>query len=139
VRAALVLRLLLVGPIALSLPIAAVCGQTLSDGPTPDYSAATLYEVVPGRTTKAEVEALLGKPWRDTNLLKGYADADVWEYRGHAASGGYRVHIEFNRQNVVTLIAKIPDKTGVGVSTRAQSGFDQSPRRAPAKISWPWD
>jgi hypothetical protein len=92
-------------------------GYCESDTPDPgaarEFSAITLAEVDPGRTTKTEVEALLGKPWRTTFS----DDADepgpvVWEYRGQDPDGTYRVHIEFDSHDITTLIARIPDKTG---------------------------
>jgi outer membrane protein assembly factor BamE (lipoprotein component of BamABCDE complex) len=82
-------------------------------GRAPDFSAATLAKVTPGQTTKAQIEALLGEPWRTS-----FADDSdepgpvVWEYRGKDANGTYRVHIEFNSHDVTTLIAEIPDSTG---------------------------
>jgi len=94
-----------------------------------DFSNATLARVVPGRTTKAQVQTLLGKPWRD--MLHGdeeHPANDVWDYRGQDASGGYLVHIEFDPHDVVTLVAKIPHKAGFGVATVAKD-----PPRAPTK------
>ena len=68
--------------------------------------------MTPGRTTKTQVEALLGRPWRTTFP----DDPDepgpvVWEYRGRDSNGTYRVHIEFDKHDITTLIAKIPDNT----------------------------
>jgi hypothetical protein len=94
-----------------------------------DFSDATLARVVPGRTTKAQVRALLGEPWRD--MLHGDEENpanDVWDYRGQNASGSYLVHIEFDPHNVVTLVAKIPHQAGFGVATVAKD-----PPRAPGK------
>ena len=96
---------------------AASTGYGGSDTPDPgiarDFSAATLAEVDPGHTTKAQVEALLGEPWRTTFS----DDSDepgpvVWEYRGQDSDGTYRVHIEFDSHDITTLIATIPDKIG---------------------------
>ncbi|HEV2100095.1 MAG TPA: hypothetical protein VGR45_14380 [Stellaceae bacterium] len=88
--------------------------NTMADPGQPrEFSAATLAKVTPGRTTKTQIEALLGQPWRTT-----FADDSdepgpvVWEYRGQDANGTYRVHIEFDSHDVTTLIAKIPDSTG---------------------------
>jgi outer membrane protein assembly factor BamE (lipoprotein component of BamABCDE complex) len=90
------------------------CATATADpGRARDFSAATLAKVTPGQTTKAQIEALLGKPWRTT-----FADDPdepgpvVWEYRGQDSNGSYRVHIEFDSHDITTLIAKIPDKTG---------------------------
>jgi outer membrane protein assembly factor BamE (lipoprotein component of BamABCDE complex) len=76
------------------------------------FDAATLAKVTPGETTKTQVEALLGQPWRTTFS----DDSDepgpvVWEYRGRDASGTYSIHVEFDNHDVTTLIAKIPDTT----------------------------
>ena len=90
------------------------CANATADpGRARDFSAATLAKVTPGQTTKTQIEALLGQPWRTTFA----DDADepgpvVWEYRGKDSSGTYRVHIEFDSHNITTLIAKIPDSTG---------------------------
>lgn len=90
------------------------CANITADpGRARDFSAATLAKVTPGQTTKTQIEALLGQPWRTTFS----DDADepgpvVWEYRGKDSSGTYRVHIEFDSHNITTLIAKIPDSTG---------------------------
>ena len=56
---------------------------TVDPGRARDFSAATLAKVTPGETTKTQIEALLGQPWRTTFA----DDADepgpvVWEYRG---------------------------------------------------------
>jgi len=81
-----------------------------------DFADSILAKIVPGHTTKAEVEALLGKPWRETELdeedisYPGDPSVEIWEYRGQHARATYRVHIEFDRHDVTTLIAKIPDK-----------------------------
>jgi len=103
------------------------CG---TDAPNPgtsrQFSDDTLAKVIPGQTTKAQVEALLGRPWRDTPLdvahthnhtathtpSPGGDPCDTWEYRGRDSNGTYRVHIEFDSHDITTLIAKIPDKTG---------------------------
>ena len=88
----------------------------------PDW---TLAKIVPGHTRKSEVEALLGRPWRDTELgdedtMPGDSSVDVWEYRGQGAQGAYRVHIQFDKSDITTLIAKIPEKTGRAVARVAQ-------------------
>jgi outer membrane protein assembly factor BamE (lipoprotein component of BamABCDE complex) len=90
------------------------CANATADPGRPrDFSAATLEKVTPGQTTKTQIEALLGQPWRTTFA----DDADepgpvVWEYRGKDSNGSYRVHIEFDSHDITTLIAKIPDSTG---------------------------
>jgi hypothetical protein len=87
------------------------------DGP----SAAALTQIIPGRTTKAQIEGLLGAPWRVVQFddcgqaMAGQAD-ETWEYRGNGPDGGYRVHIEFDAHGVVHLIADIPDKAGAATA-----------------------
>jgi len=89
-------------------------------------SAAKLAKVQPGTSTKTEVQALLGAPWRilqfnDCGMsMPGQAD-ESWDYRGRNAKGTYRVHIEFDDSDVARLVAKIPDHA-VGVKgTRAKT------------------
>lgn len=106
--------------------VAAPSGYCANPAPDPglarEFSAATLAKVTPGQTTKTQIEALLGQPWRTT-----FADDSdepgpvVWEYRGRDASGTYRVHIEFDSHDVTTLIAKIPDNTGEASARVARS------------------
>jgi hypothetical protein len=94
-----------------------------------DFDAKTLAKVVPGHTTKAEVEALLGEPWRDAGQGDEHNPAaDVWEYRGRDPQGDYTLDLEFDGRGITTLIAKIPDKTRVGtarVAPAASSGTRQ--------------
>jgi hypothetical protein len=80
-------------------------------GAVQEFSAQTLAALVPGHTTKKQVEALLGQPWRSD---EGDEDEDIpesWDYRGKDASGIYLVHIVFDKRGTATLIVKVPDKT----------------------------
>jgi hypothetical protein len=75
-----------------------------------------LAKVVPG-ITKARVKSLLGEPWRTIQ----YNDLDeveneIWEYRGKDARGEYRIHIEFSREDIVVIVAKIPAPMGPGAA-----------------------
>jgi hypothetical protein len=86
-----------------------------------DFNAATLAEVVPAHTTKAQVRSLLGEPWRDTpHGDDEHPVNDVWDYLGRSAAGTYLVHIEFDQHGLVRLMAKIPEKSGVGAATVAK-------------------
>lgn len=91
-----------------------------------NFSNRTLARIIPGHTTKAQVQALLGKPWRDTELDKesipyqGDPSVDIWEYRGRDSKGTYRIHIEFDKHDTTTLVAKVPDKTGRAVAKVAK-------------------
>jgi hypothetical protein len=88
-------------------------------------SASKLARVVPGSSTKTEVQSLLGAPWRilqfnDCGMsMPGQAD-ESWDYRGRDAKGTYRVHIEFDDSNVARLVAKIPDHAAGTKGTRAK-------------------
>jgi outer membrane protein assembly factor BamE (lipoprotein component of BamABCDE complex) len=134
---ALILELMFLAVVVLNAPIVSAYGQGVPSGamaaPVPKsqevrvFSDATLSKVVPGQTTKAQVKALLGSgPWRmnryddETLPYPGDPSVDIWEYRGRDSSGTYRVHIEFDANNVTTLIAKIPDKTGIAVARVAK-------------------
>jgi outer membrane protein assembly factor BamE (lipoprotein component of BamABCDE complex) len=93
---------------------------------TDTISAAKLAQVVPGTSTKNDVRALLGAPWRilqfnDCGMsMPGQAD-ETWDYRGRNAKGTYRVHIEFNDSDVARLVAKIPDHATGTKGTRAKT------------------
>jgi len=123
--------LLVVTALTTTLAATSGSGQTLQNGatatPLPEsqrirsFSDQTLGEINPGHTTKAQVEALLGKPWRvseldDEDVMPGDPAVEVWEYRGRDSQGTYRVHIRFDKRDVTTLIAKIPDKTARAVA-----------------------
>jgi hypothetical protein len=74
----------------------------------PDLSDSTLAKITPGRTRKAQVEALLGKPTHEAKHGDEEHPAnDVWDYRGHDSG----VHVEFDAHDVVAIIAKIPDES----------------------------
>jgi hypothetical protein len=75
------------------------------------FGAKTLAEIVPGRTTKAQVAALLGEPWRTVASDPDESEPEIWEYRGKDASGLYRIHIEFDDRGTASLIVKVSDRT----------------------------
>jgi hypothetical protein len=84
-----------------------------------------IAKIIPGRSTKTDVQSLLGAPWRvvqfnDCGMAMDDQADETWEYRGAAPSGGYRLHVEFGDNNVVHLIAKIPDATPGGGPTEAR-------------------
>jgi hypothetical protein len=66
--------------------------------------------IVPGRSTKAQVVALLGRPWRTVQ----YNDLDeveneIWEYRGIEGRRRFRLHLEFDQHERVTLVGEVAD------------------------------
>jgi outer membrane protein assembly factor BamE (lipoprotein component of BamABCDE complex) len=83
-------------------------------------------DVTPGLTTKAQVRALLGAPWRIVQFndcghaMPGQSD-ETWEYRGSDAQGTYRLHVEFDDNSVARLVAKIPDSVPGGKGTAARA------------------
>jgi outer membrane protein assembly factor BamE (lipoprotein component of BamABCDE complex) len=86
---------------------------------TRPVSGIKLAQITPGKTTKAQVQALLGKPWRVVQFNDcGHALAnqsdETWDYRGSDAAGSYRVHIEFTDAGVAHLVAKIPENSPRG-------------------------
>jgi outer membrane protein assembly factor BamE (lipoprotein component of BamABCDE complex) len=107
----------------------ATAGRVSQSQQVRNYTDQTLAKIVPGHTTKPEVEALLGRPWRDTQLdeedvMPGDPAVEVWEYRGRASQGTYRVHIQFDKSDVTTLVARIPDKTARAIARVAKPVVD---------------
>jgi hypothetical protein len=94
-------------------------------------NAQQFSQIVPGRSTKADVKALLGTPWREVQFNDCGTPMDdqgdeTWEYRGRDGNGGYRVHIEFSDDGVVHLVGKIPDQARGGEATTAKVAPPQS-------------
>jgi outer membrane protein assembly factor BamE (lipoprotein component of BamABCDE complex) len=84
-----------------------------------------LAEVMPGMSTKAQVQALLGTPWRivqfnDCGEAMDHQSDETWDYRGKDSNGTYRVHIEFDGHDVAHLVAKIPDSVAGDQGTAAK-------------------
>jgi hypothetical protein len=90
-----------------------------------------LVQVTPGLSTKAQVQSLLGAPWRIVQFndcgmsMPGQAD-ETWDYRGKDAGGAYRLHIEFDDSGIATLVAKIPDRVPGGKGTAAKIAVPDS-------------
>jgi outer membrane protein assembly factor BamE (lipoprotein component of BamABCDE complex) len=88
-------------------------------------SEQKLAQVMPGMSTKAQVQALLGTPWRvvqfnDCGEAMDHQSDETWDYRGKDSSGTYRVHIEFDDHDIAHLVAKIPDRVAGGKGTAAK-------------------
>jgi hypothetical protein len=102
-----------------------------SAAPAPDPTGIgmagprSLAQIVPGWSTKREIESLFGAPWRVVQFndcgdaMSDHAD-ESWEYRASDASGSYRIHVEFDEHGVVHLIARIPDGASGGAATVAK-------------------
>jgi outer membrane protein assembly factor BamE (lipoprotein component of BamABCDE complex) len=110
--------------VAASLAHAETSAAADSSG-TGIVSERKLAQITPGKSTKAQVQSLLGKPWRIVQFndcghaLPGQSD-ETWDYRGKDASGSYRVHIEFDDAGLAHLVAKIPDQVSGGRGTTAK-------------------
>jgi hypothetical protein len=95
------------------------------NGTTAAISAQQIAKIVPGRSTKADVQAMFGAPWRivqfnDCGMAMDDQADETWEYRGTDPAGGFRVHVEFGDNGVVHLIAKIPNGALGGQPTAAR-------------------
>jgi hypothetical protein len=105
-------------------PVAAFGGSGATDNDAA-LTPQAIAKIAPGKTTKADTQALLGSPWRVVQFndcgeaMDDQAD-ETWEYRGTDASGGFRLHVEFDDKGVVHLIAKIPDTAQGGKGTVAK-------------------
>ncbi len=119
--------------IGLSMWLAALSGYGRVEAASPpgtgdpSSSRAQAFEtIIPGHSTKTEVRSLLGAPWRELQFndcgmaMDGQAD-ETWEYRGSDTVGEYRLHIEFDDNGIVHLIAKVPDNAPAGEATAARA------------------
>jgi hypothetical protein len=96
-----------------------------SDGAVAAVGTQQLAKIIPGQSTKADIQAMLGAPWRvvqfnDCGMAMDDQANETWEYRGADSSGGFRVHVEFGDNGVVHLVAKIPAGTAGGQPTVAK-------------------
>lgn len=93
---------------------------------TGTINSQQIAAVKAGISTKNQIQALLGAPWRVVQFndcgmaMPGQAD-ETWDYRGTDSNGTYRLHIEFNDQGVAHLVARIPDNVPDGKGTPAQT------------------
>jgi hypothetical protein len=90
-----------------------------------DASRQAIAQTVPGQSTKADIQSLLGAPWRvvqfnDCGMAMDDQADETWEYRGTDQDGNYRLHVEFGDNGTVHLIAKIPDSAAGGKATDAK-------------------
>ena len=98
-----------------------------ADAPSPAsvINPQIVAQVAPGKSTKSDIRALFGEPWRVVQFndcgeaMDDQAD-ETWEYRGRDSGGPYRLHIEFSDNGTVHLIAQIPDNSPGGKGTAAK-------------------
>lgn len=116
--------------VLVGLAMSAACNGAAAATSASSITPQAVARVVPGQSTKADVEALFGTPWRVVQFndcgaaMDDQAD-ETWEYRGSEPAGTYRLHIEFSDSGIVHLIAKIPDASPGGRGTAAR--FAPSP------------
>jgi hypothetical protein len=101
------------------------CSAYAAAGSSTDANRQAVAQIVPGQSTKADIESLLGAPWRvvqfnDCGMAMDDQADETWEYRGTDQDGNYRLHVEFGDNGVVHLIAKIPDGAAGGKATDAR-------------------
>jgi hypothetical protein len=99
-------RLLVIGIAMLSATVAA---NAQSGGSAAPISA---QQITPGKSTKADIQAAFGAPWRvvqfnDCGMPMDHQADETWEYRGTDPSGSFRLHVEFDDDGVVHLVSKV--------------------------------
>lgn len=124
------LKPLVIATFATLCSLLATAAQAAGPAPSPAGSLTrqqigALGKIMPGHSSKADVKALLGEPWRvvqfnDCGEAMDGQDDETWEYRGADGDGGFRLHVEFNEHGNVHLFAKIPDKASGGTGTKAK-------------------
>lgn len=123
--------------LATSIACAGEPGSTATLAPgAPTVNTQKLAGITPGVSTKAQVRALLGAPWRvlqfnDCGMAPEGQSDETWEYRGSDGSGTYRVHVEFDEHSVTHLIARIPDSVPGGKGTAAKAAPIMMAHNAP--------
>jgi outer membrane protein assembly factor BamE (lipoprotein component of BamABCDE complex) len=86
-----------------------------------DVNMKMVAKIKVGVSSGAQVRELLGTPWRTTN----YGDChpanyqEIWEYVGQDDAGLFRIHIEFDDDNIARIVAKIPQKGSITVLAAA--------------------
>jgi outer membrane protein assembly factor BamE (lipoprotein component of BamABCDE complex) len=84
-------------------------------------STETVAKIKVGSSTSAQVEQLLGAPWRTTN----YGDCnpidyqEFWEYVGQDSTGLFRIHIEFDEDHIARIVARVPQAGPIKVLAAA--------------------
>jgi hypothetical protein len=85
------------------------------------FNMEAVAKIQVGTTTAADVEQLLGKPYRMTN----YGDCspidyqEFWEYAVRNADGWFRIHIEFDEDHIARLITRVPSNGPIQVLAAA--------------------
>ena len=80
-----------------------------------DAQTTQALKIQVGSATREDVARLLGKPWRTSNDADCDADqySEAWEYLVEEANGKFfRIHVAFNKDGKVSVVAKIPQGGG---------------------------
>lgn len=80
-----------------------------------DAQTKQALKIQVGSATREDVARLLGKPWRTSNDADCDADqySEAWEYLVEEANGKFfRIHVAFNKDGKVSVVAKIPQGGG---------------------------
>jgi hypothetical protein len=76
-----------------------------------DAQTKQALKIEVGSATHEDVARLLGKPWRTSNDADCEAEqyGEAWEYVIDEANGKFsRIHVAFNKDGRVSMVAKIP-------------------------------
>ena len=76
-----------------------------------DAQTKQALKIQVGSATHEDVARLLGNPWRTSNDADCEAEqyGEAWEYLVQEANGKFsRIHVAFNKDGKVSVVAKIP-------------------------------
>jgi hypothetical protein len=78
-----------------------------------DTQTKQALKIQVGSATHEDVARLMGEPWRTTNDADCEAEqyGEAWEYLVDEANGKFsRIHVAFNKDGKVSVVAKIPQR-----------------------------
>jgi hypothetical protein len=90
-----------------------LCTSAVRSAVAKDPQTKQALKIEVGTATRGDVERLLGKPWRTSNDADCEAEqyGEAWEYLSKEANGSFfRIHVTFNQDGKVSLVARIPQR-----------------------------
>jgi len=84
-----------------------ICTSTVAQ----DEPTRQALKIAVGSATHEDVARLMGQPWRTSNDADCEAEqyGEAWEYLVDEANGKFsRIHVAFNKDGKVSVVAKIP-------------------------------
>ena len=78
-----------------------------------DEQTKQALKIEVGKATREDVTRLLGRPWRTSNDADCEAEqyGEAWEYLVDEANGKFsRIHVAFDKDGKVSVVAKIPQR-----------------------------